>query len=41
MNYKHLGWRAMKAALNNNQIATEQYSRPNRKSIDHAINSKL
>ena len=31
----------MTAAINNGLIATEQYSRPNRKSIDHAINRLL
>jgi hypothetical protein len=41
MNYKHLGRRAMKAAVELNQIAAEQYSRPNRKAIDHAINRRL
>jgi len=41
MNYKHLGRRAMSAAIAKNQIATEQYSRPNRKSIDHAMNRRL
>jgi hypothetical protein len=37
MNYKHLGQRAMKAAISNQQVATEQYSRLNRKAIDHTI----
>jgi hypothetical protein len=41
MNYKHMGRRAMTAALKHNQIATEQYSRPRRKSIDHALNRRL
>jgi Reverse transcriptase (RNA-dependent DNA polymerase). len=41
INYKHLGRRAMAAAIDNNFIATEQYSRPNQKSIDHAINRRL
>jgi hypothetical protein len=41
MNYKHLGRRAMQAALKNQLIATEQYSRPHRKSIDHALNRRL
>jgi hypothetical protein len=41
MNYKHLGRRAMSAAILQNQIATEQYSRPKRKAIDHAINRRL
>jgi hypothetical protein len=39
MNYKHIGRRS--AAITQNQIATEQYSRPNRKAIDHAINRRL
>lgn len=33
MNYKHLGRRSMSAAIAQDQIATEQYSRPNRKAI--------
>jgi exonuclease III len=41
MNYKHLGRRAMTAAISQGHIATEQYSRPNRKAIDHAINRRL
>jgi hypothetical protein len=41
MNYKHLGRRAMKAAISLQQISTEQYSRPNRNSIDHALNQQL
>jgi hypothetical protein len=41
MNYKHLGWRAMYLALKQGHIATEQYSRPQRKAIDHALNRKL
>jgi Reverse transcriptase (RNA-dependent DNA polymerase). len=41
MNYKHLGRRAMKYALAQKGIATEQYSRPQRKAIDHALNRKL
>lgn len=41
MNYKHLGRRAMNAAIKNNMISTEQYSHPNRKSIDHALNCRL
>jgi Reverse transcriptase (RNA-dependent DNA polymerase). len=41
MNYKHLGRRAMNAAIASDQIATEQYSRPNRKAIDHALNRRL
>jgi Reverse transcriptase (RNA-dependent DNA polymerase). len=31
----------MKAAIKNNLIADEQYSRPGRKSIDHSINRRL
>jgi hypothetical protein len=41
MNYKHLGRRAMKSAIELEQIATEQYSRSNRNSIDHALNRQL
>jgi hypothetical protein len=41
MNYKHLGRRAMNAAISLQQISTEQYSRPNRNSIDHALNRQL
>jgi hypothetical protein len=41
MNYKHLGRRAMKAAIKHNLIAPEQYSCPNRKAIDHALNRRL
>jgi Reverse transcriptase (RNA-dependent DNA polymerase). len=41
MNYKHLGRRAMQAAISKGQIATEQYSRPQRKAIDHALNRRL
>jgi Reverse transcriptase (RNA-dependent DNA polymerase). len=41
MNYKHLGRRAMHAAISKGQIATEQYSRPKRKAIDHALNRRL
>jgi Reverse transcriptase (RNA-dependent DNA polymerase). len=41
MNYKHLGQRAMKSALSQRGIAPEQYSRPHRKAIDHALNCKL
>jgi hypothetical protein len=41
MNYKHLGRRAMKSAITLNQIVPEQYSRPNRNSIDHALNRQL
>jgi hypothetical protein len=41
MNYKHIGRKAMQLALDQNQIATEQYSRPRRKAIDHALNRKL
>lgn len=41
MNYKHLGRRAMHSAIHLNQIATEQYSRPKRKAINHALNRKL
>lgn len=41
MNYKHLGRRAMKSAIALNQIVPEQYSRPNRNSIDHALNRQL
>jgi hypothetical protein len=41
MNYKHLGRRAMKAAIKLHQIVPEQYSRPNRSSIDHALNRQL
>jgi len=41
MNYKHLGRRAMKSAIALQQIATEQYSRSNRNSIDHALNRQL
>jgi hypothetical protein len=41
MNYKHLGHRAMTSAICQQQIATEQYSRPKRKAIDHALNRKL
>lgn len=41
MNYKYNGRRSMSAAIKQNQIATEQYIRPNRKAIDHAINRHL
>jgi Reverse transcriptase (RNA-dependent DNA polymerase). len=41
MNYKHLGRRAISAAIDLQEIATEQYSRPNRNSIDHALNRQL
>lgn len=41
MNYKHLGRRAMHQALAQGRIAPEQYSRPRRKAIDHALNRKL
>jgi hypothetical protein len=41
MNFKHLGRRSMHSAINSDQIATEQYSRPHRKAIDHALNRKL
>ena len=41
MNYKHMGRRAMNLALAQGHIATEQYSRPHRKAIDHALNRKL
>jgi hypothetical protein len=41
MNYKHIGRRAMNLALAQSQIATEQYSWPKRKAIDHALNRKL
>jgi hypothetical protein len=41
MNYKHLGRRAMSATNTKGQIATEQYSRANRKSVDHALNRRL
>jgi exonuclease III len=41
MNYKHLGRRSMQNAISQQQIATEQYSRPKRKAIDHALNRKL
>jgi hypothetical protein len=41
MNYKHLGRRAMQIAILQDQIATEQYSRPKWKAIDHALNRKL
>jgi hypothetical protein len=41
MNYKHIGRRAMKLAITQSQLATEQYSRPQRKAIDHALNRKL
>jgi hypothetical protein len=41
MNYKHIGRKAMRLALDQQQIATEQYSRPQRKAIDHALNRRL
>jgi Endonuclease/Exonuclease/phosphatase family./Reverse transcriptase (RNA-dependent DNA polymerase). len=41
MNYKHIGRRAMNAAIKLNQVVTEQYSRPHRKAIDHAINRRI
>jgi hypothetical protein len=41
MNYKHLGRRAMNAAIHLNQVVTEQYSQPQRKAIDHVINQWL
>jgi hypothetical protein len=41
MNYKHLDRRAMKSAINLQQIATEQYSRLNRNLADHALNRQL
>jgi len=41
MNNKHTGRRAMDAAIQLNTIATEQYSRPQRKAIDHTLNRRL
>jgi Reverse transcriptase (RNA-dependent DNA polymerase). len=41
MNYKHIGRRAMKSAISSAQIATEQYSHPQCRAIDHALNRKL
>jgi Endonuclease/Exonuclease/phosphatase family. len=41
MNYKHLGRRAMHRAIAQDRISSEQYSRPQRKAIDHALNRKL
>ena len=38
---KRLGHEAMHSAINNDCIATEQYSRPNRSAIDHALNRAL
>lgn len=38
MNNKHTGRWAMAAAIKQKQIAIEQYSRPQRKAIDHSIN---
>mmetsp|Transcript_7610 Transcript_7610/g.11299 ORF Transcript_7610/g.11299 Transcript_7610/m.11299 type:complete len:146 (-) Transcript_7610:3086-3523(-) len=35
------GREAMRNAIANNLIAPEQYSRPNRKAIDHALNRQL
>jgi hypothetical protein len=41
MNNKHTGKRAMDTAIAKDMIAIEQYSRPNRKAIDHSINHRL
>ena len=41
MNNGRMGKEAMQLALDNNLIAPEQYSRPNRKAIDHALNRRL
>ena len=41
MNNGRMGKEAMHLALDNNLIAPEQYSRPNRKAIDHALNRRL
>jgi hypothetical protein len=41
LNNKHTGRRSMDAAIKLNEIVTEQYSRPNRKAIDHALNRRL
>ena len=38
---KRMGHEAMNSALDNGCIATEQYSRPNRSAIDHALNRAL
>jgi hypothetical protein len=38
---KRLGHEAMNSALDHGCIATEQYSRPNRAAIDHALNRAL
>ena len=41
MNNKRLGWEAMNVAIQNNQLAVEQYSRPGRSAIDHVVNRQL
>ena len=38
---KRLGHEAMHSAIENDCIATEQYSRPNQSAIDHALNRAL
>ena len=41
MNNGRIGREAMNMALDNNLIAPEQYSRPHRRAIDHALNRRL
>ena len=41
MNNGRIGRAAMRTAIDNNMIAPEQYSRPNRRAIDHALNRRL
>ena len=41
MNNGRIGREAMKMALSNKLIAPEQYSRPHRRAIDHALNRRL
>ena len=40
-NNKFLGREMMKTALDNHLMAPEQYSKPGRKAIDHALNKRL
>ena len=41
MNNGRIGRAALRKAIDSNQLAPEQYSRPNRRAIDHALNRRL
>ena len=41
MNHGRIGREAMRNVIDNNMIAPEQYSCPNRRAIDHALNRHL